>query len=83
MVHGCLQNEKSKKVKPWPCFFIRSINKNAIPLQCWYEQVRKKRGCKRVRVALIRKVCEVISAMLRTDSDYDPLLLSKNSQPAR
>jgi len=85
--HGIITKEGSPLMRSYliqgGLCIIRSIKKNAIPLQCWYEQLRIRRGWKRARVALIRKVCEVISAMLRTDTDYDTLLLSKNSQPAR
>ncbi len=61
---------------------IRSVNKKAIPLQQWYENIRIRKGWKKARVALVRKVCEVSFAMIRTGTDFDPSLLMKNSKPA-
>ena len=61
---------------------IRSISKNAIPLRRWYENLKIRKGWKKARVALVRKMCEILFAMIRNGTDYDPALLEKNSKPA-
>jgi transposase len=61
---------------------VGSTAKRAIPLQQWYENVKIRKGWRKARVALIRKMCEVLFAMIRKGEDYDPSLLIKNSKPA-
>jgi len=58
-------------------------NKNDVePLKEWYQQIKSRRGWKKARVALARKLCEIAFAMIRKGVDYDPSVLTKNSQPA-
>ena len=59
-----------------------STAKAAIPLRQWYENVKIRKGWKKARVALTRKMCEVLFAMIRKGEDYDPSFLIKNSKPA-
>lgn len=59
-----------------------STAKKTIPLRQWYESVKIRKGWKKARVALTRKMCEVLFAMIRKGEDYDPSLLIKNSKPA-
>lgn len=85
--HGLITKEGSPLMRSYliqgGLCIIRSVNRKAIPLQRWYENIRIKKGWKKARVALIRKVCEIIFAMIKNGTDYDPSLLIKNSKPAR
>ena len=84
--HGLITKEGSPLVRSYliqgGLCIIRSISKEAIPLRRWYENIRIRKGWKKARVALVKKVCEISFAMIRTGTDYDPLLLTKNSKPA-
>ena len=84
--HGLITKEGSPLIRSYliqgGLCIIRSKSKKAIPLQRWYENIRIRKGWKKARVALVRKVCEIIFAMIRTGTDYDPSLLMKNSKPA-
>jgi transposase len=84
--HGAITKEGSSLMRSYliqgGLCIIRSRQKKTIPLQRWYENIRIRKGWKKARVALVRKVCEIIFAMIRNGTDYDPLLLTKNSKPA-
>lgn len=84
--HGIITREGSSLMRSYliqgGLCIIRSIKKKAIPLQRWYENIRIKKGWKKARVALVRKVCEIIFTMIKNGTDYDPSLLIKNSNPA-
>lgn len=84
--HGLITKEGSPLMRSYliqgGLCIMRSLKKNAIPLQRWHENVKIRKGWKKARVALVRKVCEIMFAMIRTGTDYDPLLLEKNSKPA-
>lgn len=61
---------------------------DAIPLKEWYERIRKKKGWRKARVALARKLALVAFGVLKTNSPYDPLKVEskKNElvkQPAK
>lgn len=84
--HGLITKEGSALVRSYliqgVLCIIRSVNKKAKPLQLWYENIRIRKGWKKARVALARKVCEIIFAMIKNGNEYDPSLLMKNSKPA-
>ncbi len=61
---------------------LRSKREEVEPLKTWYQQVKLRRGWKKARVALARKMCEIAFAMIRKGADYDPSFLTKNNQPA-
>jgi transposase len=45
------------------------------PLRIWYEQVKKRRGWKKARVALARKILTVAYGVLKHERAFDPRLL--------
>lgn len=61
---------------------LRCKDENAQPLKDWYETMRIKKGWKKARVSLARKLCCIMFGMMKDGTDYDPLLLQKNSKPA-
>lgn len=60
---------------------LKSKDENAQPLKDWYEAMRIKKGWKKARVSLGRKLCCIMFGMMKDGTDYDPLLLTKNSKP--
>ena len=60
----------------------RSRSRDAQPLKAWYDRLKKRKGWKKARVALARKICEIAFAVVKTETNYDPLLVAKNSKPA-
>lgn len=61
---------------------LKSQSEEAKPLKEWYEVVRIKKGWKKARVNLARKLCGMMYGMIKDGKDYDPSLLKKNSKPA-
>ena len=84
--HGLITKEGSPLMRKYliqgGLSIISSMKKEAIPLQRWYENIRIRKGWKKARVALIRKVCEIVFVMIKKGTDYDTSLLMKNSKPA-
>jgi transposase len=83
--HGLITKEGSPLMRSYliqgGLCIIRGMKKNDTPLGRWYENIRIRKGWKKARVALVRKVCEIIFAMIRKEKDFDPSLLTKNSKP--
>lgn len=61
---------------------IGSSKREAQPLRTWYENLKIRKGWKKARVALARKICEIAFAVVKNEQNFDPLLLRKNSKPA-
>jgi len=61
---------------------LKCKDENAQPLKDWYEAMRIQKGWKKARVSLARKLCSIMFGMIKDGTDYDPLLLKKNSKPA-
>jgi transposase len=57
-----------------------SRNSNAQPLKEWYERIRRKKGWRTARVALARKLALISFGVLKTNTPYDPLKVSKVSK---
>ena len=60
---------------------LKSKDQTAQPLKEWYQAMRIKKGWKKARVILARKLCCIMFGMMKDGTDYDPLLLTKNSKP--
>lgn len=55
---------------------------NSNPLRIWYEQVKKRRGWKKARVALARKLLTVIYGVLKSERPFDASYLRMEAQEA-
>jgi transposase len=42
------------------------------PLRVWYDNIRRRRGWKKARVALMRKLASIVFGVWRHGADYDP-----------
>ena len=51
---------------------LRSKNVEALPLQMWYERLRKKKGWRKARIALARKIAAISFGVLKNNSFYQP-----------
>jgi transposase len=84
--HGLITREGSSLMRSYMLQGVlcitRKKSQNCIPLKRWYENIKIKKGWKKARVALARKLCEVIYSMLTNGTDYDPSFLTKNIKPA-
>ena len=60
---------------------LNSRHADAIPLKEWYEGIRKKKGWRKARVALARKLAQVSFGVLKTNLPYDPfkVIIKKNA----
>ncbi len=63
------------------CRFACERNKK--PFQEWYEEVKKRRGWKKARIALARKICNTVFGVLKSGKKFDPLLITKNSKTSQ
>ena len=55
---------------------LRSRCTDALPLQFWYERLRKKKGWRTARVALARKMTAIAFGVLKTNRPFDPGMIS-------
>ena len=55
---------------------IRTKRLEALPLQSWYETVKKKRGWKKARVATTRKLAHIIFGVLKHETPYNPAMVT-------
>jgi transposase len=61
---------------------LKSKSEEAQPLKEWYNAIRIKKGWKKARVSLARKLCCIMFGMMKNGTDYDPSFVTKNSKPA-
>lgn len=59
---------------------LRSKRKEAIPLKIWYETIRKRKGWKKARVALSRKIAATCYGVLVHQKPYNPMLVTGESK---
>lgn len=59
---------------------LRSGCTDALPLQFWYERLRKKKGWRTARVALARKMASIAFGVLKTNRPFDPGMISINTE---
>lgn len=55
---------------------LRSKKENAVPLQAWYDNIRRRKGWKIARVALSRKIAAITYGVLKHRQSYDPSLVT-------
>lgn len=56
---------------------LSSRNSKAQPLKEWYERIRRKKGWRTARIALARKLGLIAFGVLKTNTPYDPIKVTK------
>ncbi|BBB32037.1 transposase IS116/IS110/IS902 family [Thermotomaculum hydrothermale] len=55
---------------------LRSKSCNSIPLKKWYENIKRRKGWKKARVALSRKIAAICYGVLIHKRPYNPMLVT-------